>query len=115
MRSAIVFLLLLSLVPPLLAEENVYALSAEQWARPRQGDALVTYPSLNAAIGDWMRSPGRIQVRYPGGEEGSLWGEELRDWLVALGIPARAIELAPGSRDPETVELIVSSGKERRP
>ncbi len=70
------------------------------------------------ARGDWERAAGdpvaldavrqlldrfeevpgvRVYVRHPGGDAGSLWGLEMRDRLVACGIPVQHLELQPGS------------------
>ena len=48
---------------------------------------------------------GHILVRYPGGEEGVLWAEELRGWLVALGVTSTQIKVVPGTSRPDVVEL----------
>lgn len=102
-------LLLLALSSPLLARENYYSLDLELWMRPREGAALLGHPRLNAAVQDWMggSGAGRIQIRYPGGEEGSLWAAELRDWLVALGVPSSALEVVPGGLQEAGIELVV--------
>ena len=39
----------------------------------------------------------RIELRYPGGEEGELWVGELMDWLISLGIPSKYLVAVPGS------------------
>ena len=39
----------------------------------------------------------QVEIRYPGGESGMLWAEELRDWLVSLGIPLNRIQTLSGS------------------
>jgi hypothetical protein len=41
------------------------------------------------------------------GEDGSLWADELRDWLVALGVPSAAIELRAVGTDPAVLTLRV--------
>ncbi len=71
-------------------------ITAEQWARPRSAAAIARLPELPGFIAAFDREPGgRVIVRYAGGDEGSLWAEELRSWLVALGIPSAHIELRP--------------------
>ena len=60
------------------------------------------------AVGELLANPGSVlQIRYPGGESGSLWAEELRDWLVALGIPQARLKVEPGSADEESIDLIL--------
>ena len=52
----------------------------------------------------------RLLLRYPGGDEGSLWVEELRSWLLALGVEPGRIELRPGSPAPDIIEMEVLTG-----
>ncbi len=71
-------------------------ITTEQWARPRSGPAIARLPDLAPLVEAFDREPAnRVIVRYAGGDEGSLWAEELRSWLVALGIPSARIELEP--------------------
>lgn len=73
------------------------AVTAEQWANPRNGGAIVSMSPLAAAIQDVMSRPAsRIALRHPGGEEGVAWAQELRDWLVALGMSSDRIEMVQG-------------------
>lgn len=107
MTRPIVCLLLSGLAFAADADEQ-FSLSLEQWERPRQGAALVRYPTLNAAVQAWRALPhGQLQIRYPGGEEGSLMAYELRDWFVALGIPSSRIDTFPGSAQGEALDLII--------
>ena len=115
-RSTVTGLVLLLTLVSVQAAERLYTVSAEEWARPRQGDLLVTYPGLNEAIQEWnQHQSGRIQIRHPGGEEGILWAEELRDWLVALGVPSNLIETVPGGRDAANIDLVFMLREENTP
>lgn len=88
------------------AAGNTWLLGADEWARPRDGAAMVQMRPLPEVVEAWAREPGqRLVVRYPGGEEGLLWANELRSWLVALGIPLEHQELVAGSRQPDHIEL----------
>lgn len=81
---------------PAAAPGMTMTVSAEQWARPRSAAAIARLPELPGFIAAFDREPGaRVIVRYAGGDEGSLWAEELRSWLVVLGIPSAHIELQP--------------------
>ncbi len=102
-KASLLLLLMLALNVP--AAETVVITSAE-WARPRSGATLARMPGLvEVASGLLVARDGRILVRYPGGEEGVLWAEELRGWLVALGIASTQIELVPGTSRPDIIEL----------
>jgi hypothetical protein len=97
---------------PVLAETSSadrYVLTAEMWARPRSGKAVLAMPPVRAAARDLVQTPGsQLLIRYPGGDEGSIWAEELQGWLVSLGIEPTLIEMRPGST-PEQIELQLMS------
>lgn len=86
----------------------VRSISAEDWSRPRDGNWISRLPALVATVQDHLQSPERrIRIRYAGGEEGEIWAEELRSWLIALGIEGRRIELLPGAQRVDQIELSV--------
>lgn len=88
---------------------NGYLLTAEMWARPRSGKAVLAMPPVRAAVQGLIRMPGsHLLIRYPGGDEGSIWAEELQSWLISLGIEPTLIEIRPGST-PEQIELQLMS------
>lgn len=90
-------------------------LTAHDWARPRSGDSLVQMPALTSTVRDYLaqRNQGerRIVIRHPSGEEGVLWAEELRGWLVALGVPSTDISVDAGSAREDAIELAVVDAK----
>jgi len=91
---------------PVMAEEQLWFLSADTWAQPRDGRSVARMEPLPELVAAWFRQPGqRILVRYPGGEEGLLWAHELRSWLIALGIPGADQELVAGSHQADRIEL----------
>lgn len=92
-----------------LAEVDSHVLTAEMWARPRSGKAVLSMPPVRAAVQSLVRTAGsRLLIRYPGGDEGSIWAEELQGWLISLGIEPTLIEMRPGST-PEQIELQLMS------
>jgi len=102
------------LILSLLISINVYAqdvnieLRAESWDIPRHGETLLTVPELSMVMQKWMIDPSRkIELRYPGGEEGELWVEELKDWFVSLGVPSSIIQLAPGSNAEDIINIVI--------
>ena len=107
MRICILFLLLTQL-SPIFAMEREWVLSADEWARPRDGKGIVSMPVLKESILAWRGQPDlNLVIHYPGGEEGILWAKELQDWLVALGIPSSHIQTISGHsrKDAVTIEL----------
>ncbi len=100
-------LLCLTLAPLIAgAAGAVRELSAADWDRPRSADTVRALPVLVDLMAELDRAPGRrLVVRHPGGEHGLLWAEELRAWLVALGLPSSQVALVPGALPGDTLEL----------
>ena len=112
MRKWVCFLLVSSFLLAPAANSDV-SISAMEWARPRDGQTITQLPGLSNLIRQLLASSkNRLLVHYPGGEEGMLWAEELRGWLVALGIDSSRIELLPGTSNPDAMvlSLTTSSG-----
>jgi len=79
-------------------ELNYYTLYAEQWEISRSAETVLFLPALNQIVNDWLdRRQMKIEIQYPGGEEGELWVHELTDWLVSLGIPSDYLVVIAGS------------------
>ena len=105
MNTFVKFVLLINILsimrPDVLAAEspgNELKLHAEQWELARNGEQLLQVPVLNKVVNSWLLKEGfRIELRYPGGEEGELWVGELKDWLISLGIPSKYLVAVPGS------------------
>ena len=99
---------LLMLPSIVMAESLSLVLKAEQWDMPRHGEALIKQPQLKQIALRWAENPSRrIELRYPGGEEGELWVQELVDWMVSLGIPSTALIKQPGSSAEDVIQLIL--------
>ena len=107
MKTCILFFLLMHMFP-VLAIEREWVLSADEWARPRDGRGIVSMPVLEKSVQVWREQPAlHLIIHYPGGEEGMLWARELQDWLVALGVPSSHIQTISGHsrKDAVTIEL----------
>lgn len=104
------FLLLLALSSR-VSGEPVYILTAAQWAGPKQGDRILQMDGIRDAVLEMDARPGtHLLLRYPGGDEGSLWVEELRSWLLTLGVGSEMIETRPGSPATDVIEMEVLHG-----
>ena len=104
-RFATGLLLVLS-AAQVCAQQDLWSLSAEDWARPRDGRSVARMAPLPEVIAAWQKQSGqRLLLRYPGGEEGLLWAHELRGWLVALGVPLADQELVAGSPQADQIEI----------
>lgn len=92
-------------VSPLHADES-WQLDAAAWARPRSGDTIVGMAPLPEVVRAWSAAEGMdIVILHTGGEEGELRASELRDWLIALGVPGDRIRLLVGGADPRVLQL----------
>ncbi len=77
---------------------KLWTLSAEQWELARNGESILSLPAINTLINTWLLDKEKkIEIQYPGGEEGEFWVHELTDWLVSLGIPSTHMQVVTGS------------------
>lgn len=107
MRIGLLFCAFLLAGAALAEEERFVELS--DWAQPRDALAVSRHPVLRAAVTVLLQdSDAQLELRYPGGDEGSLRAGELRAWLVALGIDPARVALMPGSSAPDRIDLSVT-------
>lgn len=92
---------------PLAAES--FVLEAAEWSRPRSGEVITTMPTLRSAVRTWEQTPrAQLVIHHPRGEAGELWAAELRDWLVATGLPSADLALRADRALAERVKLVVT-------
>ena len=90
------------------ALDTSHILTAEQWAVPRNVETIIHMPALASAMAELQATPGgRLLIRYPGGDAGTLWMTELHSWLVSLGLSSADMERVPGSANSQVIELEV--------
>ena len=91
-------------------------LHAEQWELSRNGERLLAIDGLAELVKQWSSdNRQKIELQYPGGEEGELWVHQLMDWLVALGIPSTSLVMVPGSGQGDIIRLrVIRSGENFR-
>ena len=83
---------------PQESKHRQWMLTEEQWDLVKQGEQLLTMPMMQQVVVAWSLQQGQaIELRYPGGEEGELWVEELKDWLISLAIPSKYLFSVAGS------------------
>ena len=81
-------------------------LYAEQWEIARSGESILLLPVLNQTVNAWLRDKQKkIEIQYPGGEEGEFWVQELTDWLVSLGVPSNRMVIVPGSGADDAIKF----------
>ena len=105
---------LLLFVPVVNADElkqkdNEWRLAEEQWDLVKQGEQLLTMPVMQQVVDAWSSRPGDgIELRYPGGEDGELWVEELKDWLISLAIPSKYLFAVPSSGEADVIIIKIT-------
>lgn len=81
-------------------------ISQSQWESPDRSRTLLADPALRRLLQAWSAQPSaHLSIEYPGGEQGVIWANRLVGWLVAYGVPGRAISLFPGSSNMNTLAL----------
>jgi hypothetical protein len=99
-------LLLIVMAIPAFAADTPMHITAAEWAQPRSGEVLLRHPALTQAVQGLQANAGAmLEIRYPGGDSGTLWARELQAWLVALGVESARIRLVPGSETADQVQL----------
>jgi hypothetical protein len=108
MTRVIALLLLLYGAVAVAAADSPLQITAAEWAQPHSGQWLLRQPALVEAVHQLQAKHGAVlEIRYPGGDDGSLWARELQAWLVALGIESARIRLLPGSDAADLLQLRV--------
>ena len=92
------------------ANSSVWILPAEQWEAGQNGNHILQMPVLKSLMQNWIQQYDannvlRVELQYPGGEEGELWVQELADWLVSMGLPSEYIFMMPGSGSADKIKL----------
>lgn len=98
-----------------LASVNVGAqtweIAPEFWLSPRNGDSVLQNPQLRAGMNMYLRAPeSKVRVHYQKRDESTAQAEELRGWLIALGIEADRIVLMDDNPQP-TLKLEITDGR----
>ena len=113
LSRAVLFCSMLVLLPSFswsayASSTRIFELPADTWARPRSGAALPQMEPVRLAVDYWGSLDRAVfKLSYPGEDSGELWAAELRDWLISLGIPSRAIALAPGLQTTAGLRILV--------
>lgn len=95
-----------------LWSEDKWAVSATEWAQPRSGEMVSSLKGVRAAMATVSQSPSsRVAIHHPGGDQGIWWAEELKGWLITLGLDSSRVELVPGSGEADMMYLSISDPK----
>ena len=94
----------LAYAEPQESQQQQWMLTEEQWDLVKQGEQLLAMPLLRQVVDVWALQQGQaIELRYPGGEEGELWIEEVKDWLISLAIPSKYLIAVAGSGEADVI------------
>ncbi|MEK6663591.1 MAG: hypothetical protein AABY73_06960 [Pseudomonadota bacterium] len=75
-----------------------FEVPAELWLAPRSGQAVRDNAQLSKAFAVYFQlAQPRVRLHHHKRDESSAQAEELRGWLIALGIEASRIELVEDS------------------
>ncbi len=98
------------------ASSTEAVIQAEQWDVSRNGDQLLATENMASVVKGWSADERqKIELQYPGGEEGELWVYQIMDWLVALGVPSSSMVAVPGSGKEDVVRLrVIKTGDSYR-
>jgi hypothetical protein len=92
------------------APAQACTVSASEWARPRSAQRVLELPGVRECVASWRTAPDqRLVLVHAPGEEGALWAAELRDWLIALGVPGAQLDLRAVGSDRSRIELHVEA------
>ncbi|MCW8888110.1 MAG: hypothetical protein OQK25_03500 [Gammaproteobacteria bacterium] len=87
------------------AEER-WVVSTTEWAQPRSGEMVSSLKGVRGALSAVIQLPGSIvAIHHPGGDQGIWWAEELKGWLITLGLDSKRVELVPGSGEADMMYL----------
>ena len=109
MRSVLWTIILAALwIAPCAAQ--TIELSPEFWLAPRSGQTVRDNPQLQSTVATYLQSPQvRVRLHHQKRDESTAQAEELRGWLIALGIEADRIDLEDDNTvDPIKLEIMES-------
>jgi hypothetical protein len=109
MSRFIIYIIFMFLCTNTFATE-VELLHAHEWLVPKQATTILDMPAIYNSMQKLQKdASSSLVIKYPGGDEGTLWVNEVRSWLVALGLSSKRIELVQGGAISTTIEFEVLS------
>ena len=92
-------------IPKTLLEQPIFD---ENWPDRHTTKTVLSIPPIKKLLELFVETGHyQVTIRYPGGDKGNAWALELREWLVALGIPSNYIVLEPGSGGQDRLLLLL--------
>ena len=82
----------------------------QDWPQRRTAHAVLELDPVRAVLSLFSEEKGQnVVVRHPGGDGGTAWALEFREWLVAFGVPSQFISLEPGSGEADRLLVLVEA------
>lgn len=98
----------LSGVAPLASADQMFAVPAELWDRPRSAGIVLQQPEIRLAVNTHIaRSGSSLIIHHAVGQEPLLYAEELRAWLIALAVSPDRIRLSGDLKPGEPLNIEV--------
>ena len=93
MQHGLLGMIALILAAPSLAQ--TFTVPGEFWQAPRSGQTVRAEPQLQRAFAAYLKTERtRLRLHHQKRDESIAQAEELRGWLIALGVEAERIEMA---------------------
>ena len=78
----------------------------DEWPEIQSGVNILELPQIRETLRNFDESREHIiEIRFPGGIEGRLWGESVAEWLTAFGVPGNHLKVLPGSGAADRIVL----------
>jgi len=88
------------------SSENQEVILFDEWPKIQTSTNILELPQIREILGNFDESKEHIiEIRFPGGAEGRLWGESIAEWLTAFGVPGNHLDVLPGSGAADRVVL----------
>lgn len=92
----IVFLMMTDAVSAVTQHNEILVLS--EWPKYETGTNIAALSQVSQILRRFEEEEKlTIEIHYPSGDSGRQWAESLGRWFVSFGVPARYLELLPGS------------------
>ena len=87
--------------PATPARPLVCSIDNSFWQTPRSGAAVLANQALRPCVNALLETPGSLLlITAPDTDDASIQANELRQWLLALALPANRVRIQTGSGNP---------------
>lgn len=89
-----------------------WSVPADFWFTPRSAQSVLQQPDIRAAVTDFLQQPGSVlRLHHAPGDESALQADELRYWLMALGLDGKRIQLQADLSPNQPIQLETENKK----